>query len=156
MFIEVLYGQYIFIDEYIGVIIMNITPFNEYLLVLTDGSTIGFQDFEAAKAYINIYYYNRVKNNENVEELEDPTDSSEQLINTTCSIMGVNEGELALYKIDDVIEKIQEEFVFDEEKEEIISKLLDEHIELNVIDYEIDFILHDIDSVQIIEAYGEI
>ena len=134
---------------------MNISPYHEYLLVMTDGSTIGFQDYESAKAYINLYYYQKVKNDEKVEELDDPTDSSEQLINTTCKIIGVDEGEVALYKIDDVIEKIQEEFVFEDEKEEIISKLLDENIQLNVIDLGIDFILHDVDSINIIETYGE-
>lgn len=135
---------------------MNISPYHEYLLVLTDGSTIGFQDLETTKAYINTYYYNKVKNDEELIELDDRTDSSEQLINTTCQRLGVDEGEVAVYKIDDIIEKIQEEFVFDDEKEEVISKLLQEDIKINVIDYGIDFILHDIDSVNVMEIYGEL
>lgn len=134
---------------------MSITPYHEFLLVLTDGTSIGFQDIESAKAYINVYYYNKVKNDGRVIEEDDPTDSSEQLINTTCQQIGVNEGEVLVYKIDDIIEKIQEEFVYDDEKEEVISKLLSHDIKLNVIDQGIDFILHNIDSIDMIEPYGE-
>ncbi|MEG0295556.1 MAG: hypothetical protein RR620_02485 [Clostridium sp.] len=134
---------------------MNITPCHEYLLVLTDGSAIGFDDLETAKGYVNIYYQEKVKNSEQVLETEDITDSSEQLMNTVCQVIGAVEGEVAVYYIEDVINKIQEEFVFDEEKEEIVSKLLQKDIKLNVIDFGIDFILHDVEPIDIMEPYGE-
>lgn len=44
---------------------------------------------------------------------------------------------------------------FQEEKEELISKLLSNKIDINIYDYGIDNIFTNSDSIDIMEPYGE-
>ena len=42
---------------------MDNEPNNEYLLIMPDGDCKGFNDFESAKAYINVYYERLIDKN---------------------------------------------------------------------------------------------
>lgn len=133
---------------------MSIMPNFEYLLVMPSGNIIGFDDEETAKAYINNYYYFRTRNNNVVGAYEDLTEDFDDIVNVICYKIGVEEGECRLYNTRDIIEKIQEEVVFDDEREEIISKLLSNNINLNTFDYAIDNIFTNTESIDIMEPYG--
>lgn len=58
-------------------------------------------------------------------------------------IYGVNEGECRIYDLESVLEAIRNSSYFQDEKDELISKLLKEEITLNIYDYGIDNILED-------------
>lgn len=133
---------------------MSIMPNFEYLLVMPSGNIIGFNDEETAKSYINNYYYFRTRNNKVVGAYEDLTEDFSDIANVICYKIGVEEGECRLYNTRDIIEKIQEEIVFDDEKEELISKLLSDNINLNTFDYAIDNIFTNSESIDIMEPYG--
>lgn len=134
---------------------MNIIPEFQYLLVMPNGNIKGFNDLDTTKAYINLYYMQRVRNSTIITEVNDLTDSSEQFINTVCQNLGVIEGECRVYNTDDIIKKLQEDIVFDEEKEEVISKLLKKDISLNIYDFSIDNIFNNVEAVDMMEPYGE-
>lgn len=134
---------------------MSIIPSFQYLLVMPSGDVKGFDDVETAKGYINIYYFEKVRNSKYIKEYNDLTDSNDQFCNTICQNLGVDEGECRVYNTIDVIEKIQQDFIFDEEREEVISKLLSKGIDFNIYDYAIDNILYNVDTIDILEPYGE-
>jgi hypothetical protein len=134
---------------------MSIIPEFQYLLVMPSGNIKGFDDLDTTKAYINLYYMQQVRNSDIITEVNDLTDSSEQFINTVCQNLGVIEGECRVYKTNDIIEKIQEDIVFDEEKEELISKLLSKNININIYDFAIDNIFNDVEAINVMETYGE-
>ena len=69
--------------------------------------------------------------------------------------MGIQEGECQLYYTSDIIEKLQDELVFNEEKEEVISKLMAPKIEFNTYDYALDNIFRDVQPIDIMEQYGD-
>ena len=54
------------------------------------------------------------------------------------------------------VNKLEEELVFDNEKDEIISKLMEEDLDINVYKYNLDMILADTDVIDMMEPYGEI
>ena len=134
---------------------MSIIPSFQYLLVMPNGDVKGFDDVEIAKGYITIYYDKKVHNSKYIFELNDLTDSSDQFFNTICQNLGADEGECKVYNTLDIIEKIQEELVFDEEKEEVISKLMSSQINFNIYDYRVDNIFNDVEALDILEPYGE-
>ena len=104
----------------------------------------------------NIYYDKKIHSAQDIViELNDLTDSSDQFCNTICQNLGVIEGECKVYDAVDVIEKLQEELIFDDEREEVISKLLAPEIHLNIYDYSIDNIFNDVEALDILEPYGE-
>lgn len=134
---------------------MSIIPSFQYLLVMPNGDVKGFDDVEIAKGYINIYYDKKVHNSKYIFEFNDLTDTSDQFFNTICQNLGVGEGECKVYNSLDIIEKFQEELVFDEEKEEVISKLMSSEINFNIYDYRVDNIFNDVEALDILEPYGE-
>ena len=134
---------------------MSIVPSFEYLLVMTSGNIIGFHDEETAKAYINNYYYFRTRDNDVVGAYEDLTEDFDDIANVICYKIGVVEGECILYNTREIIEKIQDEFVFEDEKEELIMKLLYNPTEINTFDYAIDNIFTNSNSIDIMEPYGD-
>ena len=134
---------------------MSIIPEFQYLLVMPDGHVKGFNDLDTTKAYINMNDMQKVRNSTIITAVNDLTDSSEQFINTVCQNLGVIEGECRVYNTNDIIEKLQEDIVFDEEKEEVISKLLSKDINLNIYDFAIDNIFNDVEAIDIMEPYGE-
>lgn len=136
---------------------MKVEPSNEFLLVMPDGEAKGFNDLETAKAYINIYYERSI--DKEVDDDEDYTDitdiGGDNPRRARCIAMGVTEGRCEVYRLSDFIKKIEEQLVFESEKEEIIEKLSQEHINLNVYSYNLDVILADTDVVEMMEPYGD-
>ena len=134
---------------------MNIVPSNEYLLVMPSGNVKGFDDYAMAKAYINNYYYYKTRRVEEVGVYDDLTNDFDDIVDTVCYKIGIEEGECQLYYTSDIIEKLQDELVFNEEKEEVISKLMAPKIEFNTYDYALDNIFRDVQPIDIIEQYGD-
>lgn len=135
---------------------MNAIPYNEYLLVMPSGNCKGFNDLNLAKAYINIYYERKIDSDLNEDDYNDATErGAEEPRRNICTQLGVLEGKCEVYNIDEFIEKLKEELVFDQEKEEIISKLIEKEIELNIYEYGLDEILVDVQSIDMMEQYGD-
>ena len=91
---------------------MNIVPSNEYLLVMPSGNVKGFDDYAMAKAYINNYYYYKTRRVEEVGAYDDLTNDFDDIVDTVCYKIGIEEGECQLYYTSDIIEKLQDELVF--------------------------------------------
>jgi len=134
---------------------MSISPYNEFILVMPDGEIKGFNDLDLAKAHINLYYENKIKEYSEEEEYNDSKEMVGETRLNICQHLGVEEGECMVYDLEDFLEKIREELVFDEEKEEVISKLIKEKIDLNIYDFGLDVILHDVKTIDMIEPFGE-
>lgn len=134
---------------------MNLSPYNEYLLVMPNGDAKGFNDFNLMKAYVNRYYEEEIKIYSHKHDYGDLTDMLWQERNNICERVGVNEGVCVVYDTNNFIENLRENLVFEEEKEEVISKLLKKDINLNIYEYSIDNILAETKVIQMIEPYGE-
>lgn len=131
-------------------------PYNEYLLVMPDGDIKGFNDLETTKAYINVYYEKRIDNDMKEDDYNDITeigggDERENI----CINMGVREGKCEVYKTSDFIDSLEKKLVFNSEKEEVIDKLVQKHINLNINDYNLDAFLTNIESIDMMERYGD-
>ena len=136
---------------------MDRIPSNEYLLVMPNGDCVGFNDLKEAKAYINIYYERKIDEDIDEHDYNDATEigggDSRQNI---CTQLGVEEGKCEVYNMEEFINKLEEELVFDNEKDEIISKLMEEDLDINEYKYNLDMILADTDVIDMMEPYGEI
>lgn len=135
---------------------MSISPYNEFILVMPNGDTKGFNDLDLAKACINLYYEDKIKEYSEQEEYNDSKEMVGETRLNICQHLGVEEGECIVYDLEDFLEKLREELVFDEEKEEVISKLIKEKIDINIYDFGLDVILHDVKTIDMIEPFGEI
>ena len=136
---------------------MNEEPENEYLLIMPDGDCRGFNDLESAKSYVNIYYERLIDKNISDDDYNDATEigSGDNRLKI-CTELGVEEGKCELYNMEDIIDKIDEELVFEAEKKEIIEKLCMSDIDFNVYDNNLDLIVSDVEPIDIMEPYGEI
>ena len=135
---------------------MNNEIYNDYLLVMPSGNCKGFNDLESAKAYINIYYERKIDESLHEDGYNDATEiGGEKPRENICTQLGVKEGKCEVYKTEDFIGKLREELVFEEEKEEVISKLSEAKIDLNIYDYGLDEILAKIEELDIMETYGD-
>lgn len=136
---------------------MDKEPNNEYLLIMPDGDCRGFNDFESAKAYVNIYYERLIDKNIDEDDYNDATEiGSGDTRLKICTESGVEEGRCELYNMEDVIDKINSELVFDAEKKEIIEKLCEAEINFNIYDNNLDLLISDVEPIDIMESYGEI
>ncbi|NLK96421.1 MAG: hypothetical protein GX275_14745 [Clostridiales bacterium] len=123
-----------------------ITPVNEFIVVKPSGEIIGFKELSDARNFISVYNLNNILEesprmkggNTYYDMYEEKNQESLGIIN------GVYEGECKIYSIDDFFEKIRDAGFFQQEVDELISKLLVENINLNVYDYGIDNILVDV------------
>lgn len=135
---------------------MSDLPYNEYLLVMPSGNCKGFNDLGVVKAYINSYYERRIDKDISKDGYNDATEiGSEETRRDICTQVGVQEGKCEVYSIEKFIEKLREKLIFEDEKEEIISKLMKEKLELNIYDYRLDEILADVEVINVMEFYGE-
>lgn len=135
---------------------MDNIPCNEYLLVMPNGDCKGFNDLKEAKAYINIYYERKIDEDVDEHGYNDFTDiGGGDARQNICTQLGVEEGKCEVYNMDEFIKKLEGELVFDNEKNEIISKLMEDHLDINLYNYNLDMILADIDSIDMMEPYGE-
>lgn len=136
---------------------MDKEPYNEYLLILPSGNCKGFNDIEGAKAYINIYYEWRYDDVIHKDGYNDATEinGDEPRFNVFTQL-GAEEGaKCEIYKTEAFIEAINKEMVFEDEKEEIISKLCEGKINFNIYDYGLDKILADIQEVEYVDDFGD-
>jgi len=130
--------------------------YNDYLLVMPSGNCKGFNDLESAKAYINIYYERKIDESLHEDGYNDGTEiGGDKPRKNICTQLGVKEGKCEVYKTEDFVGKLSKELVFEEEKEEVISKLSEAKIDFNIYDYGLDEILANIEELDVMEAYGD-
>ena len=131
--------------------------YNDYLLVMPNGDCKGFNDLEGVKAHINIYYERRIDDTIHEDGYNDATEigGNDPRLNVFTQL-GVEEGKCEVYKTEEFIEILREELIFDEEKEEVISKLSEAKINFNIYDYSLDEILAKIEEINVMEDYGEV
>lgn len=135
---------------------MDKEAYNEYLIIMPSGNCKGFNDLESAKAYINIYYERKFDDTLHKDGYNDATEmGGEDPRANIFTQLGVEEGKCEVYKTEEFIKKLQEELIFDEEKEEVISKLLEAEIDFNIYNYGLDEILAQIEEINVMENYGE-
>lgn len=120
-------------------------PYHNYVVVTPNGDIVGFAEEDDARRFIAGYYVGKV------EELSDDRSmlfedySTDPLQSTVdiCTELGAYQGDCIIYDLENLIENIRESGIFEDEKEELILKLMAKRIKLNVNDYQIDNILSD-------------
>ena len=122
-----------------------ITAANNYVEVQPSGDIIGFEELSDARSYISCYNLNNIleyrpEDVNNSKMFDVYLEEDQEALNY---IKGVNEGECRIYDLESVIEAVREKASFQEERDEIISKLLKEDIKLNIYDYGIDDVFVD-------------
>ena len=120
-----------------------ITPVNSYLVLMPSGDIRGFKDVDTARGTIYEYYFKKALSSVHSGG-ESPYDMYGNY-NDVGIIAGVEEGECQIYNLDDFMDKIRNSDMFQEEKDELISRLLRENIILNVYNYGIYDLLSDAD-----------
>lgn len=131
--------------------------YNDYLLVMPSGNCKGFNDLEGVKAHINVYYERKLDDTIHEDGYNDATEigGNDPRMNVFTQL-GVEEGKCEVYKTEEFIERINEELVFDEEKEEVISKLSEAKVDFNIYEYSLDEVLSHIEEINVMENYGEV
>ena len=135
---------------------MDKEPYNEYLVVMPTGNCKGFNDIEGVKAYINMYYELRLDDVFHKDGYYDATEiGGDEYRYNVFTQLGAEEGaKCEIYKTVSFIEEINKELVFEDEKEEIISKLCEAKINFNIYDYSLDAVLANIQEVEYMDDYG--
>jgi hypothetical protein len=120
-------------------------PYHNYIVVTPNGDILGFEEEDDARKYVAGYYVGKI------EELSDDrskvyvdygTDPLQASVDI-CTELGAYEGDCIIYDLDSFIENIQNSGIFEDEKEELILKLMQEKINLNINDYQVDDLLYD-------------
>ena len=120
-------------------------PYHNYIVVIPNGDVLGFGEEDDARKYVAGYYVGKI------EELSDDiskvyvdygTDPLQASVDI-CTELGAYEGDCIIYDLDNFIENIQNSGIFEDEKEELILKLMQEKINLNINDYQVDDLLYD-------------
>lgn len=120
-------------------------PYHNYIVVTPNGDVLGFGEEDDARKYVAGYYVGKI------EELSDDiskvyvdygTDPLQASVDI-CTELGAYEGDCIIYDLDSFIENIQNSGIFEDEKEELILKLMQEKINLNINDYQVDDLLYD-------------
>ena len=127
-----------------------ITEKKEYILVMPSKKVIPVEDIEFAKAYVNRYYERKIeicKGDKNYEEHDLSDDETREEVFRT---IGNEEGEPMLYDTDSVIEAVRESDFFDDEQEEIITKLLLGDTDIEIDKYSLDIILVNIEPIELL------
>lgn len=129
----------------------TILPYHNYIVVNPNGDIEGFQAIEDANAYILGYYVGKIDKIGDNSEFVYTDNMTEQLENSVniSRELGVYEGDCKIYDLDSLIYNIQNSGIFDDEKEELISKLMEEDIDINAKDYQLEEFLV---NTKIIEA----
>ena len=123
-----------------------ITPVNNYVVVMPNGNTVGFVELSDARGYITTNYLGRILSISHEGKYSYFDMTQERDMEDSGIIAGVNEGEASIYDLDEFIEKIRSSDMFQDEKDELISKLLKDNIKMNVIDYGLEGILTEVES----------
>ena len=120
-------------------------PYHNYIVVQPNGNVLGFGEEDEARRYVAGYYVGKIEELSDdrsmlyVDYSTDPLQASVDI----CSELGAYEGDCIIYDLDSFIESIQNSGIFEEEKEELILKLMQEKINLNINDYQVDNLLND-------------
>lgn len=128
-----------------------ITAEYPYILVMPNKKVIAVEDMEYAKAYVNRYYERRLKEYLDKEEYREFDITDPATRETLFIRIGGDEGEPMLYDTDSVIEGVRESSFFEDEKEEIITKLLTGDRELDAYKYNLDMVLIDIEPKKLLK-----
>ena len=123
-----------------------ITPVNNYIVVEPTGNVVGFVELSDARSFISTVYLNRILEGAHKGRYSHFDMYQEQDQKDYGILMGVYEGECQIYDLDDFIEKIRDSGMFQDEKDELISKLLKENINMNVNSYGLEEILTDVEE----------
>lgn len=121
----------------------EMTPYHNYIVVTPNGDIAGYREIDDARNFVSGYYIGKVEEMSDdlsvvySDYVTDPMQTAEAI----CTSLGVYEGECVIYDLESLIENIQKSDIFEEEKVELISKLMQKKINLNVSDYQIDKIL---------------
>ena len=120
-------------------------PYHNYIVVQPNGNVLGFGEEDEARRYVAGYYVGKIEELSDdrsmlyVDYSTDPLQASVDI----CTELGAYEGDCIIYDLDSFIESIQNSGIFEEEKEELILKLMQEKINLNINDYQVDNLLND-------------
>lgn len=118
-----------------------VTAANDYVLLMPSGELRGFKDIDSARGTIYQYDINTIMDNvHSGGEYEFDMYNDQDSVGI---IAGVEDGECQIFNLEDFIEKIRESGMFQDEKDEIISRLLQENINLNVYDLGLFDLLND-------------
>lgn len=128
-----------------------ITSEYPYVLVMPDKRVIAVEDIEYAKAFVNRYYERRLTDYLNKEEYREYDTTDPATRETLFIRIGQDEGEPMLYDTDSVIEGVRESSFFEDEKEEIIKKLLVSDEGLDADKYNLDIILIDLEPKELLK-----
>ena len=118
----------------------EITSYHNYIVVTPNGDIAGFREIDDARNFVSGYYIGKVEEMSDdfsvvySDYVTDPMQTTEAI----CTSLGAYEGECVIYDLDSLIENIQKSDYFEEETVELISKLMDKQIDINVNDYQID------------------
>lgn len=115
-------------------------PYYNYIVVTPDGFIHGAMEVDDARDYIMGYYMEKIDkfSDDKAIVYEDYGTDPEQTSRDIGISLGVYEGDCVIYDLDSVIEKIQESGIFEEEKIDVIARLMQKNIEMNINDYQID------------------
>jgi len=126
--------------------IMNTkVPYHNYIVVQPNGNVLGFREEDDARRYVAGYYVGKIEELSDdrsmlyVDYSTDPLQASVDI----CTELGAYEGDCIIYDLDSFIESIQNSGIFEDEKEELILKLMQEKINININDYQVDNLLND-------------
>lgn len=123
-----------------------ITAFNNYLVVEPSGNARGFVELSDARNFISSYNLDNIlEHSPRVEGFKSYFDMYQEEDQEALGIItGVDEGECKIYDLEDFMDKVRESGFFQSEKDDIISQLLSEKINLNINDYGLDNLLTDV------------
>lgn len=120
-------------------------PYHNYIVVTPNGDVLGFGEEDDARKYVAGYYVGKIEELSDdrsmlyVDYSTDPLQASVDI----CTELGAYGGDCIIYDLDSFIESIQNSGIFEDEKEELILKLMQEKINLNINDYQVDNLLND-------------
>lgn len=121
----------------------EMTPYHNYIVVTPNGDIAGFREIDDARNFVSGYYIGKVEEMSDdlsmvySDYVTDPMQTTEAI----CTSLGAYEGHCMIYDLESLIENIQKSNIFEEEKVDLISKLMNKQIKINVNDYQIDKIL---------------
>lgn len=120
-----------------------ITPVNNYFVLMPSGDIRGFKEVDEARGTIYEHYFNKALScvHSGGESYYDIYGN----YNDVGIISGVEEGECQIYDLEGFMDKIRTSDMFQEEIDELISKLLVDNIKMNVYEYGIYDLLSDVD-----------
>lgn len=120
-------------------------PYHNYIVVTPNGDVLGFGEEDDARKYVAGYYVGKIEelsDNRSKVYVDYGTDPLQASVDI-CTELGAYEGDCIIYDLDSFIENIQNSGIFEDEKEELILKLMQEKINLNINDYQVDDLLYD-------------